>query len=142
MFDALKRYLNRVYQRQKSYREGRRGTVYEIAHDGSRMRVMWLTMENERGERSVMWEQVLSITAYKRDLFVVDRICLVLELADGGGIEVDEEMKGWDSLVQKLPEYLPGCKTLGEWFQTVAFPAFQLNETSIFEKAHAAEQTL
>ena len=134
MFAAIKKYLNRAIQRRRSYVAGRRGTLYEISHDANHMNVSWLTMENERGDRSVMWKTVISIKAFKRDLYVVDRICLGVQLMDGSGIEVHEEMKGWDALVQKLPEYLPGCKTFGEWFETVAFPAFQLNETSVFEK--------
>ena len=134
MFGAIKKYLGKVQQRGRSYREGRRGTVYEIVHDGNHMTVSWLTLENEKGSRSLTWDEVISINAFKRDLLVVDRICVGIELRDGSEIEVDEEMNGWDSLVQKLPEYLPGCKTFGEWFQAVAFPAFQLNMTVIFER--------
>ena len=134
MLGAIKRYLNRVHQRRRSYREGRRGTVYEIVHDENQMSVSLLTMENEKGTRSFTWDEAISIKAFKRDLFAVDLICLGIELRDGSGIELDEEMAGWDSLVQKLPEYFPGCKNFSEWFQAVAFPAFQLNMTPIFER--------
>jgi len=98
------------------------------------MNVSWLTIENERGSRSLTWDEVISIKAFKRDLYAVDRICLIIGLKDGSGVEIDEEMSGWDSLVQKLSEYLPGCRSFGEWFEVVAFPAFQLNMTSIFER--------
>lgn len=135
MLDAIKRYLSRVQQRRGSYREGRRGTVYEIVHDGNNMSVSWVTIENEKGGRLLTWDETISIKAFKRDIYAVDRICLVIGLRDGSGIEVDEEMSGWDSLVQKLPEYLPGCKSFGEWFEVVAFPAFQLNMTPIFDRA-------
>ena len=134
MLDALKTYLNRVRARRRSYREGRRGTVYKIVHDERHMSISWLTIENERGVRSLVWDEAISIKAYKVDVWAVDLICLGIELSDGSGIEVNEEMDGWDSLVQKLPEYLPGCITFGEWFEVVAFPAFQLNLTSIFER--------
>ena len=109
--------------------------MYEIVHDENHMSVSWLTMENEKGSRLLTWDETISIKAFKRDLYAVDRICLLIGLKDGSGIEVDEEMSGWDSLVQKLPEYLPGCKSFGEWFQVVAFPAFQLNMTPIFDRA-------
>jgi hypothetical protein len=108
--------------------------LFEITHNESHLNISWLTIENEKGNRLLTWDETISIKAFKRDLFAVDRICLVIELKDGVGIEVDEEMAGWDSLVQKLPEYLPGCKTFGEWFDIVAFPAFQLNMTPIFER--------
>jgi hypothetical protein len=133
--DAIKRYLGRLQQRRRSYREGRRGTVYEIEHDANHMSISWLTIENEKGIRLLTWDETISIKAFKRDLYAVDRLCLLIGLSDGSGIEVDEEMSGWDSLVQQLPEYLPGCKSLGEWFEVVAFPAFQLNMTPIFDRA-------
>ena len=134
MFDAIKKYLNRNQQRRRSYRQGRRGTVYEIICDENIITVSWLTIENERGHRNARWDDVILITAFKQDLWVVDRICLDIVLMDGSYIRVDEEMKGWDSLVQKLPDYLPGCKPFDEWFAAVAFPAFELNETPVFER--------
>lgn len=133
MLDALKTYLNRARARRRSYREGRRGTVYKIAHDERHMSISWLTMENERGVTSLTWDEAISIKAFKRDLWAVDLICLEIELRGGNRIEVNEEMDGWDSLVQKLPEYLPGCTAFADWFEIVALPAFKLNLTSIFE---------
>jgi hypothetical protein len=40
------------------------------------------------------WSEVHRVTAFKRDLFVVDCICLLIVTADGAGIEIDEEMAG------------------------------------------------
>lgn len=134
MLGAIGRYLNRVRQRFKSYLEGRRNTVYEISHDENQMNVSWLTMENEKDSSSLAWNKVVSVKAFKRDLFAVDQICLEFELKDGGALEIHEGMQGWQSLVSKLPDYLPGCKRLEEWFQEVAFPAFELNLTTIFER--------
>ena len=134
MLGALGRYLNRVRQRSKSYLEGGRNTVYEISHDENQMNVSWLTMENEKDSSSLAWNKVVSVKAFKRDLFAVDQICLEFELKDGGALEIHEEMQGWKSLVSKLPDYLPGCKSIEEWFQAVAFPAFELNLTTIFER--------
>ena len=136
MLGAITRHLNRIYQRRLSYREGRRSTVFEISHDENHLSLSWLTMENEKGHRLLTWEETISIKAFKRDLYVVDRICLGIELKDGSGVELDEEMSGWDSLVEQLPEYLPGCKKFGDWFEIVAFPAFQLNLTTIFERSN------
>lgn len=134
MLDVLKTYLSQVRARSRSYREARRGTVYQIVHDERRMSISSLTMENERGVSSLVWDQAISIKAFKRDAWAVDLICLEIEMRDGSCIEVNEEIDGWDSLVQKLPDYLPGCKTMGKWYEIVAFPAFQLNLTSLFER--------
>ena len=134
MLETIKSYLHRAYQRQRSFREGRRGTVYTIAHDADSLRLSWLTLENEKGERTLPWCDVVSINASKRDLYAVDLICLAIRLKDGSAVEINEEMSGWDSLVQKLPEYLPRCATWGEWFEAVAFPPFQLNITAIYQR--------
>ena len=134
MVDAFKHLIQSVQQRYESLRDGRRPTVYEILHDADHLSVFWLTGKNENGNKSFRWDDAILLIAFKRDLFAVDRICLGIELKDGETIEVDEEMKGWDSLVQKLPEYLPGCKSFAEWFEVVAFPAFELNATRIFER--------
>src|SRR3954452_2512725 len=131
---TFKQLVQLVKERYKSHRDGRGKTVYELLHDADRLSVSWLTGKNESGNRSFQWDDAIVLTAFKRDLYVVDRICLEFELKDREIIEVDEEMKGFDSLVQKLPEYLPGCKSFGEWFEVVAFPAFKLNTTQIFER--------
>jgi hypothetical protein len=66
--DAIKKYLNRVQERYRSYQKGRQDTVYEIVCDANQMTVSWSLMENERGRRNMRWNQVISITAFKRDL--------------------------------------------------------------------------
>ena len=132
--DAFKQFFRLVQRRYKSHRDGTRLTEYEIFHDADHLSVSWLNEKNESGNASLQWNDVTLLIVFKRDLYVVDRICSAIELKDGKSTEVDEEMKGWDSLVQKLPEYLPGCKSFGEWFQVVAVPAFKLNETRIFER--------
>jgi hypothetical protein len=134
VIDAFKHLIQFVRQYYKSYRDGKWNTVYEILHDADHLNVVWLTGKNKSGNKSFQWDDAILLTVFKRDLFAVDRICLEIELKNGESIEIDEEMKGWDSLVQKLPEYLPGCQSFGEWFDVVAFPAFELNETRIFER--------
>jgi hypothetical protein len=84
-------------------------------------------------ESTVMrWAEICRATAFKRDLFAVDCICLCLARADGTGVELDEEMARWNSFVEALPQHLPGCKAWSEWFSVVAFPAFVPNETEIY----------
>ena len=90
-------------------------------------------MENVHGEDSVVWSEVLCVTAFKRDLFAVDQICLEFESKKGFFL-IHEEMKGWDSLIKRLPDYLPGCKNEKEWFEVVMLPPFELNLTTIFDK--------
>ena len=49
-------------------------------------------------------------------------------------VEVNEEMEGWESFTETLPENLPGCNRWSESFFQIAFPAFATNETQIFER--------
>ena len=98
------------------------------------MKVSWLSVENDTGEIVIAWQEVVRIEVFKRDLYVVDLICLSLFLSDNKSVEIDEEMEGWDSVVDKLPEYLPGCQKFAEWFQVVAIPAFKTNDTVIYQR--------
>lgn len=80
------------------------------------------------------WSNIRLVTAFKRDLFAVDCICLRLDGTDGVGVELNEEMAGWNRLVEALPMTLPGCKPHPEWFMAVAFPAFAANPTEIYSR--------
>jgi hypothetical protein len=82
----------------------------------------------------IEWRDVDRATAFKRDLFAVDLLCLALIRADGSAVELDEDMKGWDAFVQSLPARLPGCAKWESWFADVAFPAFERNETEVFRR--------
>ncbi|HZZ78151.1 MAG TPA: hypothetical protein VFE62_06515 [Gemmataceae bacterium] len=82
----------------------------------------------------IAWTDVVRIVAFKQDWWTVDCICLAIATADGTTTEVNEEMDGWEALVEALPKNLPGSKPWSEWFLQVAFPAFATNETLIFER--------
>ena len=80
------------------------------------------------------WEDTTCITAFKRDLYTVDLICLEVRLKENKTVELNEDMDGWESLVGHLPIYLPGCKNAEQWFETVAFPAFKPRLTVIYRR--------
>ena len=135
MLEAVKSYLHRVSERRKSYRAGRRGTVYAIEHNAHEMKLAWLSMESEQGEYVLRWQNVVRLEAFKRDVWAVDLICLVLVLNENREVEINEEMNGWEQLMRKLPEYLSGCKEFDEWFDVVAKPPFKENLTVIYRRA-------
>jgi len=89
----------------------------------------------------ISWNTVNRIVAFKRDLLTVDRICLLITTDDGRGVELDEELKGWDTFIQDLPQHLPGCKALADWLMPVATPAFATNETELFSRTQNREAT-
>jgi len=134
MLLSAKQIANRFRQRVKSAIEGRRTTVYNISDTSEELTVNWLTIENETGEDRIKWNDVVSVYVFKRDLFAVDCICILFELSDGTSVEINEEMQGWGNLVDKLPQRLPDCKNFADWFETVAFPAFEINVNQIYQR--------
>ena len=131
---SIRSYLHRVADRQKSLREGRECTTYEIAHDSIGVKVSWLTLENETGQTAIEWHNVVAAFAFKRDLWAVDSIRLCFSLSDDTTMEISEEMEGWEPLVRQLPEYLEGCERFDGWFETVALPPFETNWTQIYRR--------
>jgi hypothetical protein len=104
---------------------------YAIAFDD-----LGFTVKDLRGRKhetwGMRWAGVRRAIAFKRDFFTVDCICLVLFDAADTGVELDEEMARWNSLIEALPRHLPGCKAASEWWSAVAFPPFATNETEIY----------
>lgn len=98
------------------------------------MAVSSLTIENETRQTVLRWRDVIRVDAFKRDLFAVDLICLAFIENGNLEVEINEEMDGWNSIVEQLPEYLPGCQKFDEWFRPVAIPAFELNLRVIYER--------
>jgi hypothetical protein len=80
------------------------------------------------------WEAVARVVAFKRDLYIHDLLCVTFELADGSGFEIHEHMMGWQDLIDSLHDRLPGSVPFVEWWQEVVFPAFETNETTLFER--------
>jgi hypothetical protein len=109
---------------------------YAIAFDSQGFTVT--NLRNHKQEAVARsWSNIRLVTAFKRDLFAVDCICLHLDGTDGIGVELDEEMAGWTRLIDALPMKLPGCKPRSEWFSAVAFPAFAPNPTEIYSRSPA-----
>jgi hypothetical protein len=104
---------------------------YAIAFDDG-----GFTVTDLRGRQhetwGMRWADVRRAILFKRDFFSVDCICLFLSDAAGTGLELNEDMARWNSLIEALPRHLPGCKPASEWWSAVAFPPFATNETEIF----------
>jgi hypothetical protein len=135
-FGALGRWLRDVRERARSLTEGRRTTVFDVSHTQLGVTVEWLTIENRTGRVFTSWNDVLLVRAYKRDLYMVDLICLALESRDGHILEVHEEMRGWESLLSALPGHLPGFPSSTSWLRDVSIPAFKANSTVLYERAN------
>ena len=108
-----------------------------IEHDAARLRLTRNFSDGSELVSEVEWGKVSRVVAYKRDAMTHDVIALGFL---GTGIDVNEDMEGWDELLKKLPEYLPGCQPFEQWFQTVAFPAFAMNPTDIYRREEPAPE--
>ena len=86
------------------------------------------TQRKWRTEQSVVtrWDEIQTVTVFKRDLFTVDCICLFAARNDDSGIELDEEMCGWQEFVEAMPTYLRGCMKWEDWFLAIVSPAFAI----------------
>ena len=62
------------------------------------------------------WKEVTRVIAYRRDAYVGDLICLVVELGSLRTVELDETMPGWHEFLAALPCYLTGAKGAEETF--------------------------
>jgi hypothetical protein len=85
-------------------------------------------------ELRVKWSDIQKLGVFKRDLYVVDLVCLVVELPGPRTIELNEEMEGWQPFVEALPRFLVGAKPWHEWFMEVAFPAFDTKSTIVYSR--------
>ncbi len=92
-----------------------------------------LAFERAGNRTFLKWADVIEVFAYKADLLSVDLICIGFRISnDGRCVEIDEQMPGYAAVVEALPAIFPGIRT--DWWQAVAFPAFELNSRSLWGK--------
>jgi len=84
----------------------------------------------------LLWSEVATVYAYKVDCFAVDQIRVALSDSTGRvRVLVCEDYAGYEELIRALPRYLPGCLAPEEWFQRVAFPAFETKWTALYRRS-------
>lgn len=110
------------------YLDWRRRNVpsLEALHDGFRLRA-------GKSSRTVRWEQIQRVTAFKRDLVTTDLLCLLVLLTDGI-IELHEDMPGFAAVEDQLNRTLA---PVDDWKSAVLFPAFEPRALEIFARAAA-----
>jgi len=85
------------------------------------------------------WSEIVKVTAYKRDLFSTDLICVLLSRADQAGLEIHEDMSNWIDFTTALPTRLPGCKPTASWLQDITVPAFATKLTELYACSSAGQ---
>jgi hypothetical protein len=80
------------------------------------------------------WSSVERIDTYKRDLGVVDLICLDFHIADRQLVCIaHDEMGEFDRLCARLEKLFPTISP--GWWSEVAFPAFATNHKTLYERS-------
>ena len=81
---------------------------------------------------SVHWHEVTRISTYKHDLFAVDSVCLLFELAGERSVEVWEEDDGFRRLADHLRDYFNEVPI--DWYEEVLLPPFASNARVLYER--------
>ena len=81
--------------------------------------------------KTINWDDITLIKAYKIDQFTVDRIVIEIHLTETF-ISINDETTGYMKFMETASKKLNNFKT--DWFMVVAFPAFETNLTTIYER--------
>ena len=94
-----------------------------------------LTLIHPKAMVQLNWQQIGAVYAYKRDCWTVDQICVALvDETRQISIDVGEDDKGYPELIAHLPDHLPGCLAVVEWWFGVAFPPFETQLTRLYTR--------
>jgi hypothetical protein len=88
----------------------------------------------ENGRRVIFvagFDEIVRVTAFKRDEVTTDLICMEIHLANGENIELHEDLDGFEEWMRHI-ESLPGITP--DWRCKVIQPPFATNETLLFER--------
>jgi len=82
-------------------------------------------------QQSILWGDIVEVSAYKRDLITIDQLCLHLILRHGAEVTVNEDFEGfWDWLTKLETQLGIGA----EWRTQVLYPAFRENRQTIYRR--------
>jgi hypothetical protein len=78
------------------------------------------------------WREIAKVSAYRRDLFSTDLICVFFAKNDDTGVEIHEQVNGWIKFIESLSAHLPGCKPVEAWLWDNPTPAFATNLVQLY----------
>lgn len=86
----------------------------ELAEGGFRL-------AHGRASQVVVWQDIRQITAFKRDLYAFDCICLLIATPDGV-MEVNEQMEGFIAFREAMEAHFGFAPT---WYIQIMTPVFE-----------------
>ena len=111
----------------------RTGWDYEISLQSKGFTISPLS-ESSGSSITIEWSTVVEATAFKRDLFTTDRVCIAFRITGYSEVEVHEEMKGWVELCESLHTNLPGVPVWTDWYMEITTPAFKSKPTPLLRR--------
>lgn len=112
---------------------------YRIHCDDSEcLRVERRDIYGETEFQTLQWEKINLVWVYKLDMFIGDRICIMMVISKTETFTINEDMEGWRELMKILPGRLLGIKV--DWWTEVCFPPYETNLSLIYRNP-AADQT-
>jgi hypothetical protein len=89
------------------------------------------TIQLDHETKTIKWDDISLIRAYKIDQFTVDCIVIEIHLAETF-ISINDQTTGHMKFMDMASSNLANFKE--DWFTVVAFPAFETNLTTIYER--------
>jgi hypothetical protein len=118
--DDLDRYKNTPKENFPAYQDG----VFTYSENS-------FTILLDKKNKTIFWNEISSIKAYKVDEFIVD--CIIIEIYVGDRvIKIDDQTTGHMKFMETAENKL--CNFEKNWFMMVAFPPFETSLTVIYDK--------
>lgn len=95
------------------------------------------TIQLDKETKTINWDDIELIKAYKIDQYTVDCIVIEIHLAETF-ITINDQTTGHMKFMDIASNKLSNFKK--DWFTVVAFPAFETNLTTVYERQTADEK--
>ena len=124
MFRQIRKWINKF----SSTRRFQPHFSVQLTNDG----FTFNDLHHRRKSEYILWEDIHEVTAYKRDLYTYDTICVGITYRDNNFVEIGEEDTGYADFLDAAARSLPEIRT--DWLDGVAHPPFARNETVLYRK--------
>lgn len=123
--DDIERIKNTLKEKFPAYQDG----MFSYSDNS-------FTIQLDNEIKTIKWEEINLIKAYKVDQYIVDCIVIEIHLAETY-ISINDQTPGHMKFMETASTKLTDFKM--DWFNIVAFPAFETNLTTIYERQTADE---
>jgi hypothetical protein len=98
--------ISRYFQRLAAIVRPKRTADPEVSADCEGLRI---------GDELIAWSELCRLSAYKRDIYLGDLLCLSVLASGGRMFEITEESPGWKAAGEAIERFLPESLPQAEW---------------------------